>query len=198
MSTQDVAEFDSGLNWQKFCKAYAEYHGVKYSIAILEAGEAWKEYKELHGVPASKSSKASKQPPDNVVKRKDVPLGASGTRCKNKIGIKPPPKGYKAIITYVRDDESEEEEEVEEVEAPKKVKLPPAKKPVLVSAKPASRVAIKRSEAKPAPKPAPKKKAGLVKKKKEEVVIEEVEESDDAVEVEEEEDSEEEEESSEE
>lgn len=164
MSSVDVSDYESGLNWQKFCKAYAEYHGVKYSMAIIEAGEAWKAYKEAHGIIVrSKENKIAKQPKEVSIKRSDVSLGPSGERRKTKVGIKTPPKGYKAVVTYVRDEDYVEESPKKE----SKVKpLALAKKPVMI--KSGGKVAVKKEE--------PKKKAGLSKKKKAEVV-EEVSES---------------------
>lgn len=178
MSEIDVSDFASGLTWQGFCKAYAQMYGVNYPVAVSQAGEAWKEYKELHKIVV-KNPKVGKQPNEVVVSRKNVPMGPSGKKIKSKMYVKPPPKGYRMVVRYIREEEDVAEKPPAEV-VDARVKAPPT----LVEK---TKVARKQ--------PAPKKKAGLVKKKKEEVpdVTESEEEEEEAYIVEEASESEEEE-----
>lgn len=127
-----VSTFEKGLNWQRFVKAYSEHHSIPYPVAVMEAGEAWKEYKELHSI-ASKGP-AKKAPEPTVMKRKQVPIAQSGERRKNKVSVKAPPKGFRMVINYEKDEDGSDDDEVETVTkqmakakvGKKAVKAPPA------------------------------------------------------------------------
>lgn len=125
MSALDVSALDKGLNWSNFTKAYAEEHGLTYGQAMVTAGAAWKEYKVLHGILTKQEQKDQNKPAAVVKKRKDLKETASGNK-KKTIKAKAPPRGKKAVITYITDSEEEEEEEVK----PKKKKVKPPPEPV--------------------------------------------------------------------
>lgn len=142
-----VSTFEKGLNWQRFVKAYSEHHSVPYPVAVMEAGEAWKEYKELHNIATKGLSK--KAPESTVMKRKQVPIAQSGERRKNKVSVKAPPKGFRMVVNYEKDEDGSDDDEVEVV-TKKMSKAKVGKK--AVKAPPAGTVMAK--------------KAGLKKKKK--------------------------------
>ena len=110
----DVENFKEGLTWNTFVKAYAEYHGVRFSDAMFDARDAWAEYKTLHKiVPKSYQRKGKKEtavrvPKTIVKKRDDIPDTKSGIR-KQRMKLSAPPKGYKAVTTYVPDEDYVEE-----------------------------------------------------------------------------------------
>lgn len=127
--SSEVENYEVGLTWHKFLKAFCAEHSITYGQGMCDPGarECWKEYKELHAMPPSKSKVQKLEP--KVIKHKEVPINPTsklgeGVR-RRLVRVKAPPPGYKLKVKYVVDSDSSSDSE-EEVVKPK-VKPPPGK-----------------------------------------------------------------------
>lgn len=115
------------LTWPSFVKMYADTHQLTYSQSIKEAGPAWVEYKEKHGVkPRKRGPNAVTR--TGVVKaegsktaapKKKVSAGeatAPVKRGKQTVSVPKAPPGKRLVYYY--------EEEAVEVKPKPKAKKP--------------------------------------------------------------------------